>query len=79
MYYVYILQSEKDKSCYVGSTEDLRNRIKEHNAGRVKYTSSKMPYRLLWYCAFKNKIKALHFEQYLKHGSGFAFSRKRLI
>ena len=79
MYYVYILQSQKDKSYYTGTTENLKRRIKEHNWYLVKYSKSKAPFRLAWFCAFKDKKKALDFERYLKQGSGFAFARKRLI
>ncbi|MBI3335928.1 MAG: GIY-YIG nuclease family protein [Candidatus Portnoybacteria bacterium] len=79
MYYVYILQSKKDKSYYVGSSEDLKRRLQEHNQGKVEFTSSRIPYILIWYCAFRTKQKALAFEQYLKSGSGFAFGRKRLV
>jgi len=79
MYYVYIIQSQKDKSCYVGSTADLKIRLQEHNRGKVRYTSSKTPYKLIWYDAFREKKKSLDFEKYLKQGSGFAFARKRLI
>ena len=79
MHYVYLLQSEKDSSYYVGSTSDLKKRLQEHNRGDMKYTSSKMPHELIWYCAFRSKKKALDFEKYLKQGSGFAFARKRLV
>ena len=79
MYYVYIIQSKKDGSKYVGSTEDLKKRLQEHNRGEVRFTSSKLPYTLAWYCAFRSKKKALEFEKYLKQGSGFAFAKKRLI
>lgn len=79
MYYIYILQSKKDKSYYTGVTEDLKIRLQEHNRGKVRYTSLKIPYQLVWYCAFRNKKKALDFEKYLKQGSGFALARKRLI
>ncbi len=79
MYYVYIIQSKKDNSYYVGATEDLKVRLQEHNRGDATYTSSKTPYELVWYCAFRNKKKAFDFEKYLKQGSGFAFARKRLV
>jgi len=79
MYYVYIIQSKKDESYYVGTTEDLKVRLQEHNGGEVRYTSSKIPYELIWYCAFQNKKRAIDFEKYLKQGSGFAFARKRLV
>lgn len=79
MYYVYIIQSRKDKNYYVGTTERLKQRLKEHNAGNVKFTCARIPYGLRWFCAFANKKKAYDFEKYLKSGSGFAFARKRLV
>ncbi len=79
MYYAYILKSEIDGTKYIGHTSDLKKRIKEHNHGHSKYTSSKAPYVLVWYCAFKTKNKAVVFEKYLKSSSGFAFANKRLI
>ena len=79
MYKVYILESLKDGSKYVGITENISKRLKEHNTGSAKYSNSKRPYKLVWYCVFQNKTKALQFEKYLKQGSGFAFSRKHLV
>ena len=79
MYYTYILKSSIDGTKYIGYTSNLKNRFKEHNQGQSKYTSTKAPYVLIWYCAFLNKDKAISFEKYLKSSSGFAFSNKRLI
>lgn len=78
MYYVYILQSQKDESYYVGATENLKERIKDHNWHTVKTTKFKDP-KLVWYCCFKDKQKAYDFEKYLKSGSGFVFRNKHLI
>ena len=79
MYYVYVLESLKDKSFYVGSTENIKQRLADHNSGKAKYSRSKRPYVLKWFCGFPNKSLALAFEKYLKQGSGFAFARKHLI
>ena len=79
MYYVYILQSLKDKSYYTGYTADLKKQFRKHNEGGQKYSSQKRPYILIWYCAFISKAKAAAFERYLKQGSGFAFARKHLV
>jgi len=78
MYYVYILQFEKDESYYTGYTEDLKKRLKDHNSHGNRYSSTKAPCRVVWYCAFYDKKQALNFEKYLKQGSGHAFARKRL-
>ena len=79
MYYVYILQSKKDRSRYVGVTTDLRRRLQEHNSGSAKYSSSKRPYKLIWCCIFANKERAYDFEKYLKSSSGYAFTKKHLL
>ena len=79
MYYVYILQSLKDKSYYTGTTTDLEKRLVEHNSGHNVYSNSKKPFEIIWYCIFQNKQKAYDFEKYLKSGSGRAFFKKRLV
>lgn len=78
MYFVYILESKKDHSRYIGVTSDLKKRVKEHNSGLAKYSSSKSPFNLIWCCIFANKQKAYNFEKYLKSSSGYAFINKRL-
>ena len=77
-HYVYILKCS-DNSYYVGSSDNLKNRVAYHNKGSVDSTAIRRPVKIVWYCCFESKIKALQFEKYLKKGSGFAFSRKRLI
>jgi len=47
-YYVYILQSQKNNSLYIGCTTDLRNRVKEHNLGESKATKPLRPYKLIF-------------------------------
>jgi len=79
MFYTYIIQSLKDKSFYIGSTANLKQRLTQHNQGRAKYSSTKAPFKLIWYGAFNNQSKAKEFEDYLKSNSGFAFRNKRLI
>ena len=37
MYYVYILQSTVSGEYYVGHTDDVSRRLKEHNLGMTKY------------------------------------------
>ncbi len=78
MYYVYILRLS-DKSLYIGYSFDLKSRIKAHNEGGVSSTKNFRPLTLIYYCSFISKKKAMHFEQYLKTGSGFAFRNKHLV
>jgi predicted GIY-YIG superfamily endonuclease len=78
-YYVYILQSElKAEHFYVGLTEDLRARLKVHNAGEIPHTAKFCPSRIKTAIAFTGRERASQFERYLKTASGRAFAKKRL-
>jgi len=80
MWYVYIIRSVSNPDQeYTGATENLRQRIIDHNAGKSAHTAKYKPWKLLWYSAFPDKMTALEFEQYLKSHSGRAFAKKRLI
>lgn len=80
MYYVYILRHRRDETLYKGFSEDLKQRIRDHQSGYSSTTSKKDgDYELIWYCGFLSKRDALQFEKYLKSGSGIAFTNKHLI
>lgn len=78
MYYVYILQSEKDQSLYIGYTINLKKRFSEHNNGLSLATKYKRPYKLIFYEAFLDRTDAKHRETYLKSGWGFRSIKKLL-
>jgi putative endonuclease len=79
MKYVYILQSvEESERYYVGLTDNLKERLKHHNAGKVPHTTKYKPWRVNTYLAFSDEKRAIAFEKYLKSSSGRAFSKKRL-
>ena len=76
-WYVYMLQSvEYPAYYYVGMTEDLPERLKVHNSGKVPHTSKFAPWRIETAIAFRSKDKAVLFERYLKSHSGRAFAKK---
>ena len=67
MYFVYILQSTKDGSHYIGYTsKEVFERLKEHNQGKCKYTKGHRPYELLTYNMVETKREAKSKEKYLK-------------
>ncbi|MBI2267950.1 MAG: GIY-YIG nuclease family protein [Candidatus Blackburnbacteria bacterium] len=70
MNYVYILQSLKNNSLYIGYTANLKKRFKEHNNGKSLATKPFRPYKLIFYEAFINRIDAKNREEYLKSGYG---------
>jgi putative endonuclease len=77
-YYVYILQSQKDKSLYIGYTHNLKKRIKEHYQGESESTRHKRPYKLIYYEAFLNQKDTKNREKYLKSGWGWRSTKKLL-
>ncbi len=66
MYFTYIIESQSSKGYYVGSTQDLTNRIIEHNSGEGKYTRKGIPWRLLKYFEFESRSEAILFENKIK-------------
>lgn len=66
MFYLYVLLSEKDKELYIGSTNDLKRRFKEHNAGYVPSTKTRRPFTLCYYEAYRVEEEAQKREQQLK-------------
>jgi putative endonuclease len=78
MYYVYVLRSLKDKKLYIGYTNDLKRRFREHNAGRNEVTKERRPFILLYYEACNQKEDALKREFQLKTGFGREYLKRRL-
>ncbi|MBI1770197.1 MAG: GIY-YIG nuclease family protein [Bacteroidetes bacterium] len=66
-FYVYILQSEKDGSFYIGQTNDLIKRLARHNAGSEKYTSKKTPWKIFWNMKVDSRSAAMKLEKKLKN------------
>ena len=55
MFYFYVLYSLKDDKLYKGSSSNLLNRLKQHNAGRTKSTKHRRPLILLYFEVFEEK------------------------
>ena len=71
-YYVYILLSKKDGKFYTGYTSKLKERIIEHNSGKVISTRNRIPFDLVYFEFCLNQTDALHREKYLKTTYGRA-------
>lgn len=78
MFYTYILECS-DKKTYIGSTNDLKERLYRHQSGYVPATAKRIPVKIVAYFAFSRESVARDFEKYLKSGSGRAFLKKHQI
>jgi putative endonuclease len=65
-YHVYILESQKYGTFYVGATKDIAERLQRHNQGRSQYTKSKRPWVLVYSEEYPNKSSAVKRENEIK-------------
>jgi len=66
MFFVYVLQSLKDYSFYIGQCDDLDRRMSKHSEGMSKYTASKRPLRLIYFEVYQTRIEAIKRETAIK-------------
>ncbi len=78
MQYVYVLLSEKDSDLYTGCTNDLKDRLKLHNAKKVSSTAKRTPFVLIYYEAYINSHDAYNREKYMKTRYGRNYIKKVL-
>jgi putative endonuclease len=78
MYYVYVLQSNKDGKNYTGYTKNLKLRFELHQNGKVDSTKDRRPLKLIYYEACLNQQDATHREKYLKTYYGKKYIKSRL-
>jgi len=77
-YYVYVLLSLKDWKFYIGFTNNLKRRFREHQRGENISTSKRLPVRLIFYEAFLSKDDAQRRERYFKTAKGKTTLRQML-
>ncbi|MEI9910268.1 MAG: GIY-YIG nuclease family protein [Bacteroidota bacterium] len=65
-FFVYILQSMKDFSFYIGQCDDLDRRMSKHFDGMSKYTASKRPLRLVYFEVYESRSAAIKREREIK-------------
>lgn len=78
-WYVYFLKSMNNNNIYIGSTNNLRRRLSEHNKGFNKATKPFIPWKVDSFIAVRSESKARELEKYFKTGSGTAIFEKRIF
>jgi putative endonuclease len=66
MFFVYILEAAESKRYYIGQTENLEERLKNHNQGRNLSTKAYIPWKLKWRKEFETRSEAVKIERKLK-------------
>ncbi|MBA15177.1 MAG: hypothetical protein CMN73_02350 [Sphingomonas sp.] len=76
MFWTYILRC-RDGSYYTGHTDNLENRIAQHQAGALSgHTRSRRPVTLVWSESFHTRIEALEAEARIK---GWSRAKKEAL
>ena len=70
MFYCDALKSKKTGRRYVGSCENLMERVRRHNAGESKATKHGVPWKLVHREIFPGRSEAAARERYFKTGRG---------
>jgi len=65
-YYVYFLKSLKDGRYYIGVSDNITRRLKEHNSGLSKFTAPFRPYELKRVEKFTKISDAYKRERFIK-------------
>jgi predicted GIY-YIG superfamily endonuclease len=75
--FVYILRSVNcPERRYIGLSADVDSRLRMHNAGQNSSTAAWKPWVGDVCIEFRTERLAIHFERYLKSGSGHAFAKR---
>ncbi len=69
-YFCYILLSEKDHRFYFGQTNNLEQRLLQHNSGKSTYTKKFIPWKLIAYKQTDTRKEAMKLERMLKNLKG---------
>lgn len=79
MFYVYVLKSSKDEELYIGSSNNLKRRLAEHQNGESFSTKFRRPFELVYYEAYKSEKDARERESALKlRGNARRFLKERI-
>ena len=65
-YYVYIIYSKSLDKFYIGSTQDLEDRLKRHNSGRSRYTKPGIPWVIVYKETYQSRTSACNREKEIK-------------
>ncbi|OGY45051.1 MAG: endonuclease [Candidatus Buchananbacteria bacterium RIFCSPHIGHO2_02_FULL_38_8] len=76
MYYVYVIKSQIVPYIYVGISDNLSRRIRQHNKGYNKTTRPYKPFTVLLVEEYSSRIEAHQREKYLKSGCGKELLKK---
>jgi putative endonuclease len=78
-FYTYVLYSKNKAKLYIGHTNNLVRRLKQHNSGFVNSTKPYRPYSLVYFEELLSKKEAVMREKELKTTMGLRYIKSLLL
>ena len=69
-YFIYVIESVRDGIWYIGLSSDPKSRLKQHNAGKSKFTKGHLPWILIYTEKAGDLPEARKMEKYYKTAAG---------
>ncbi len=76
---VYVIESLSDGTWYTGMALNAENRLKEHNAGKNRFSKGHRPWKIIYTETFPDWQTARVREKYFKSAAGKAWLKKTLL
>jgi putative endonuclease len=73
--FLYALRNTLNKEIYVGISQDVAKRLKEHNGGKNRYTKAFIPWLVFYVEPYPDYASARIREKYFKNASGKKYLR----
>jgi putative endonuclease len=70
MFFIYVLNSLSRKYIYVGMTDNVVRRFRQHQKGKEKTTAPYRPFEILFTEKYNTRSEAREREKFLKSGCG---------
>jgi len=77
VYYVYILRSLSSGKSYIGSSDNLLRRFREHSLNQEKATRNRGPWEMVYWEPFGSLQEARKREAFLKTGHGYSWRKNK--
>ena len=68
-YRVYVIQNREGKF-YIGVSDDVARRVKQHNTGQSRWTKGRVPWTIVWQSGGLSLSEARKLEKRLKRQKG---------
>jgi len=75
---IYVLESIVSGTRYVGMTNNIVRRLREHNSGTMKSTKAFVPWKVIYIEEVDSRLEGRKREKYLKSSAGRRYLQKIL-